>query len=99
MRISATLAGALLPLLLPLAAETHTVVAKQYYNTFSGEHPVLLRVRSRLMWFAVPPQISYDLVPFVARTNMLPLELLPAPRRLVIPSPQGVRVDFRRHPD
>ena len=46
MRISATLAGALLPLLLlPLAAETHTVVAKQYYNTFSGKHPVLLRVR------------------------------------------------------
>jgi acetamidase/formamidase len=32
-------------LLLPLAAETHTVVGSQYYNTFSRSHPVLLRIR------------------------------------------------------
>ncbi len=30
---------------LPLAAETHTLVASQYYNTFSHTNPVLLRVR------------------------------------------------------
>ena len=33
-------------ILLPMAAETHTIVASQYYNTFSRTHPVLLRVRS-----------------------------------------------------
>jgi hypothetical protein len=27
------------------------------------------------------------------------LELLPPPRRIVVPPTQGVRVDFRRHPD
>ncbi|MGH9664722.1 MAG: acetamidase/formamidase family protein, partial [Bryobacteraceae bacterium] len=31
---------------LPLAAETHYVVAPKYYNTFSHQHPVLLRVLS-----------------------------------------------------